>query len=214
MPIIKWGHETKIIDIDWLWKPFIPYSKVTIIEGDGGDGKTTMILTIAAMLSQGIQPPALVRGHLQPSTSCEPVTTFYLTNEDEVADSSLKRFTRAGGDTRRFAYSGELEHHMTINEEELREVINQTQARLIIIDPFSFVEYEEDNDEEPAQTSKTKRAMEILEEMLMDGPVPVSEIHAVMADEGIGDKTAQRARQRLGAVPDNLDGINVWKMPE
>ena len=63
-PIIKWGHETKIIDIDWLWKPFIPYSKVTIIEGDGGDGKTTMILTIAAMLSQGIQPPALVRGHL------------------------------------------------------------------------------------------------------------------------------------------------------
>lgn len=319
MPIIKWGHETKIIDIDWLWKPFIPYSKVTIIEGDGGDGKTTMILTIAAMLSQGIQPPALVRGHLQPSNSCDPITTFYLTNEDEVADSSLKRFTRAGGDTRRFAYSGELEHHMTINEEELREVINQTQARLIIIDPFqaflpegtnlgsitrmrgiftllgnvakstgtaivlvghlnksegskdihrgfgsadiaasvrsilmvemdkkdrenrwvrtiksnfdesdytpvrlildadrklSFAEYEEDNDEEPAQTSKTKRAMEILEEILMDGPVPVSEIHAVMADEGIGDKTAQRARQRLGAVPDNLDGINMWKMPE
>ena len=319
MPIIKWGHETKIIDIDWLWKPFIPYSKVTIIEGDGGDGKTTMILTIAAMLSQGIQPPALMRGHLQPSNSCDPITTFYLTNEDEVADSSLKRFVRAGGDPTRFAYSGELEHHMTINEEELREVISQTQARLIIVDPFqaflpegtnlgsitrmrgiftllgnvakstgaaivlvghlnksegskdihrgfgsadiaasvrsilmvemdkkdrenrwvrtiksnfdesdytpvrlvldadrrlSFVEYEEDNDEEPAQTSKTKRAMDILEEMLMDGPVPVSEIHAVMADEGIGDKTAQRARQRLGAVSDNLDGVNVWRMPE
>ena len=127
MPIIKWGHETKIIDIDWLWKPFIPYSMVTIIEGDGGDGKTTLILTIAAMLSQGIQPPALVRGHLQPSTSCDPVTTFYLTNEDEVADSSLKRFVRAGGDTRRFAYSGELEHHMTINEDELMEAITQTQ---------------------------------------------------------------------------------------
>lgn len=249
----------------------------------------------------------------------EAFMELYLTNEDEVADSSLKRFVRAGGDSTRFAYSGELEHHMTINEQELREVISQTQARLIIINPFqaflpegtnlgsitrmrgiftllgnvakstgaaivlvghlnksegskdihrgfgsadiaasvrsilmvemdkkdrenrwvrtiksnfdesdytpvrlvldadrrlSFVEYEEDNDEEPAQTSKTKRAMDILEEMLMDGPVPVSEIHAVMADEGIGDKTAQRARQRLGAVPDNLDGINVWKMPE
>ena len=320
MPIIKWGHETKIIDIDWLWKPFIPYSKVTIIEGDGGDGKTTMILTIAAMLSQGIQPPALMRGHLQPSNSCDPITTFYLTNEDEVADSSLKRFVRAGGDPTRFAYSGELEHHMTINEEELREVISQTHAQLIIIDPFqaflpegtnlgsitrmrgiftilgnvakstgaaivlvghlnksegskdihrgfgsadiaasvrsilmvemdkkdrenrwvrtiksnfdesdytpvrlvldddrrlSFVEYEEDNDEEPAQTSKTKRAMEILEEMLeQNGQAAVSEIHAVMADEGIGDKTAQRARRRLGAIPDNVDGINVWKMPE
>lgn len=319
MPIIKWGHETKTVDIDWLWKPFIPYSKVTIIEGDGGDGKTTMILTIAAMLSQGIQPPALVRGHLQPSTSCEPVTTFYLTNEDEVADSSLKRFVRAGGDARRFAYSGELEHHMTINEQELRDVIAQTQAQLIIIDPFqaflpegtnmgsitkmrgvftllgniakstgtaivlvghpnksegskdihrgfgsadiaasvrsilmvemdkkdrenrwvrtiksnfdesdytpvrlvldadrrlSFAEYEEDCEEESKPTNKTEKALEILGVMLESGPVAVSEIHAVMTEEGIGDKTAQRARRRLGAIPDNLNGVNVWRMPD
>ena len=33
IPIIKWGHKTKIINIDWLWKPFIPCSKVTIFEG-------------------------------------------------------------------------------------------------------------------------------------------------------------------------------------
>lgn len=319
MPIVKWGHETKIINTNWLWKPFIPYSKVTIIEGDGEDGKTTMILTIAAMLSQGIQPPALVRGHLQPSTSCEPITTFYLTNEDEVADSSLKRYVRAGGDPHRFAYSGELEHHMTINEQELREVISQTQARLIIIDPFqaflpegtnlgsitrmrgiftllgnvakstgaaivlvghlnksegskdihrgfgsadiaasvrsilmvemdkknrenrwvrtiksnfdesdytpvrlvldadrrlSFAEYEEDCEEESVPTSKTEKALEILEVMLESGPMAVSEIHAVMAEEGIGDKTAQRARRRLGAISDYLDGVPVWKMPE
>ena len=320
MPIIKWGHETKIIDIDWLWKPFIPYSKVTIIEGDGGDGKTTLILTIAAILSQGIQPPALVRGHLQPSASCDPVTTFYLTNEDEVADSSLKRFVRAGGDTRRFAYSGELEHHMTINEDELMEVITQTQARLIIIDPFqaflpegtnlgsitrmrgiftllgnvakstgaaivlvghlnksenskdihrgfgsadiaasvrsilmvemdkkdrenrwvrtiksnfdesdytpvrlvldadrrlSFAEYEEDCDEEPAQSNKTERAIQIIKEMLEEnGQAAVSIIHAVMAEEGIGDKTAQRARRRIGAIPDIVNGVNVWRMPD
>ena len=50
MPIIRWGHETEITDVEWLWKPLIPYGKVTIIEGDGGDGKTTMILTVTAML--------------------------------------------------------------------------------------------------------------------------------------------------------------------
>ena len=44
MPIIRWGHETEIVDIEWLWKPFLPFGKVSIIEGDGGDGKTTMIL--------------------------------------------------------------------------------------------------------------------------------------------------------------------------
>lgn len=136
MPIIKWGHETEIVAINWCWKPFIPYGKVTIVEGDGGDGKTTMILTIAAMLSHGIQPPALSRGHLLPSEKCEPVTTFYLTNEDEVADTSLVRFLRAGGDDHRFAYSAELQHHMTLVEDELLDAIEQTGCRLIIIDPF------------------------------------------------------------------------------
>lgn len=136
MPIVRWGHETEIVDIDWCWKPYLPYGKVSIIEGDGGDGKTTMILTVAAMLSAGIQPPALERGHLLPSQSCDPITTFYLTNEDEVADSSLKRFIRAGGVAERFAYSGELEHHMTLVEDELLSAIEQTHARLLIIDPF------------------------------------------------------------------------------
>ena len=90
MPIIRWGHETEITDVEWLWKPLILYGKVTIIEGDGGDGKTTMILTVAAMLSQGIQPPTLERGHLLSTQKVDPVTTFYLTNEDEVSDLFTK----------------------------------------------------------------------------------------------------------------------------
>ena len=67
----------------------IVYSKVSIVQGDGGDGKTTMILDISARLSVGIQPPALIDSELHyTDEKVEPVTTFYLTNEDEVADSS------------------------------------------------------------------------------------------------------------------------------
>lgn len=43
--------ETQIVR--WLWYPFIPYGKLTIIQGDPGDGKSTFILNIAAMLSKG-----------------------------------------------------------------------------------------------------------------------------------------------------------------
>ena len=75
----------------------------------------------------------------------------------------------------------------------------------------SMPPYEEYCEEESGPASKTERAMEILEEMLESSPVAVSEIHAVMADEGSGDKTAQRARRRIGAIPDNVDGVNVWK---
>ena len=30
-------------EVSWLWYPFIPYGKLTIIQGDPGDGKTTFV---------------------------------------------------------------------------------------------------------------------------------------------------------------------------
>lgn len=41
------------VDVNWLWYPYIPYGKLTIIQGDPGDGKTTFILNLAAELSNG-----------------------------------------------------------------------------------------------------------------------------------------------------------------
>ena len=45
--------EIETEEISWLWFPFIPYGKLTIIQGDPGDGKTTMVLNLAAKLSRG-----------------------------------------------------------------------------------------------------------------------------------------------------------------
>jgi len=45
--------EVQSQEIEWLWYPFIPYGKLTIIQGDPGDGKTTMVLNLAAKLSKG-----------------------------------------------------------------------------------------------------------------------------------------------------------------
>lgn len=321
MPVIKRGSETQLLDIEWCWKPYIPYGKVSQVVGSGGDGKTTLILTVAAMLSQGIAPPSLERGHLIPSQPCEPIRIFYLTNEDEVADSSLKRFYRAGGNGDMLYYSGELQEHMTLTRESLLEVIQESGCRLMIVDPIqaflpegvhmsnsakmrplmtmlsnvaketgvaivlvghlnknessklinqvggtadlaasvrsillvesskrdremrwvkaiksnfdesdytpirlvmdeerrlSFKEMDEagedDEEEEEAPKTKIELAMEILTDLLADGPHPVAEINAACAEEGIGDKTAQRARKRLGAVPDYINGVPVWKL--
>ena len=63
----------------WLWYPFIPYGKLTIIQGDPGDGKTTLVLNIAAKLSKG---ESLDRDmNVQ-----EPVNVIYQTAEDGLAD--------------------------------------------------------------------------------------------------------------------------------
>ena len=44
--------EIQSQEVAWLWFPFIPYGKLTIVQGDPGDGKTTLVLNIAAKLSK------------------------------------------------------------------------------------------------------------------------------------------------------------------
>ena len=45
--------EIQSQEVAWLWFPFIPYGKLTIVQGDPGDGKTTFILNIAAVKRRG-----------------------------------------------------------------------------------------------------------------------------------------------------------------
>ena len=41
--------EVAVEEIEWLWYPYIPFGKLTIIHGDPGEGKTTLILQLAAL---------------------------------------------------------------------------------------------------------------------------------------------------------------------
>ena len=71
--------EVESQEVKWLWYPFIPYGKLAIIQGDPGDGKTTLVLNIAAKLSKG---ESLDRDmNVQ-----EPVNVIYQTAEDGLAD--------------------------------------------------------------------------------------------------------------------------------
>lgn len=71
--------ETQMVR--WLWYPFIPYGKLTIIQGDPGDGKSTFILNIAAMLSKG-------QGFDTDMEQGNPVNVIYQTAEDGLADQT------------------------------------------------------------------------------------------------------------------------------
>lgn len=46
-------EEIQAEKVEWLLYPFIPYGKVTIIQGDPGEGKTTMVLQLIARLTRG-----------------------------------------------------------------------------------------------------------------------------------------------------------------
>ena len=66
--------EVPVEEVEWLWYPYIPFGKLTIIHGDGGEGKTTLILQLAALLSRGEKLPC-------DSTEREPIKVIYQTAE-------------------------------------------------------------------------------------------------------------------------------------
>lgn len=35
--------------VEWLWYPYIPYGKITVLQGDPGEGKSTFILNVARL---------------------------------------------------------------------------------------------------------------------------------------------------------------------
>ena len=51
------ASEVEPKEVRWLWYPYIPYGKVTIIQGIAGDGKSTFMLTISALLTKGVALP-------------------------------------------------------------------------------------------------------------------------------------------------------------
>ena len=38
------ASEVKVKSVEWLWYPYIPYGKVTVIQGEAGDGKISFSL--------------------------------------------------------------------------------------------------------------------------------------------------------------------------
>ena len=52
LEIIK-ASEIEPKEVKWLWYPYIPFGKVTLLQGDSGDGKSKLMLSIAALLSNG-----------------------------------------------------------------------------------------------------------------------------------------------------------------
>ena len=59
---LKLIHMEDVVskEVEWLWYPYIPYGKITIIEGDPGEGKTTLVLMLAAALAGACRFPVMM----------------------------------------------------------------------------------------------------------------------------------------------------------
>lgn len=121
--------EIEAQEIKWLWYPFIPYGKLTIVQGDPGDGKTTMILNLAAQLSRG--------KCFEDGSGVEaPMKVIYQTAEDGLADTVKPRLEKAGADCEQILVIDESDKSLSMIDERIEEALKTSGAKMLILDPI------------------------------------------------------------------------------
>ena len=114
--------------VSWLWKPYIPQGKITIVQGDPGDGKTTMMLAIAAAVTRG--------NAIADSGKNRPVNVIFQTAEDGLADTIKPRLEQLGADCRKVHVIDEDEQALSFSDARIEQSIIKADAKLFILDPL------------------------------------------------------------------------------
>lgn len=136
-PLVVRMADVEPEDVGWLWYPYLPRGKLTILEGDPGAGKTWLALAIAAAITRGRVPA----GRADAPTT-EPASVLYLTGEDGLADTLRPRLDAAGADVSRMHVligwqQEEMQGAITLSDlAPLEAAITQVKPALVVIDPI------------------------------------------------------------------------------
>jgi RecA-family ATPase len=114
--------------VQFLWKPYIPLGKITIVQGDPGDGKTAMMLALAAAITKGEALPGC--------GITDSASVIFQTAEDGLADTVKPRLEQLGADCGRVHVIDETDQALSLADERIEQAIVKMGAKLFIIDPL------------------------------------------------------------------------------
>ena len=118
----------ELTPVEWLWKPYLPFGKLSVLQGNPGEGKTYFAMHLAAACTNGKLLPNMER--------MEPFNVIYQTAEDGLGDTVKPRLIEAGADLDRVLVIDDSEVHLTLSDERIEKAIVENNARLVIIDPI------------------------------------------------------------------------------
>ena len=127
VPVMKMSEVEETV-VQWLWYPFIPFGKVTLIQGNPGKGKTWIAMAIAAYCTNGKELPNAL--------PIEPFNVLYQTAEDGIADTIKPRLAKCGADMTRVRFINEDEKQLSMTDDRIEKAIRQNNVRLMIMDPI------------------------------------------------------------------------------
>jgi len=114
-------------NIKWLWYPYIPLGKITIVQGDPGEGKTTFILSILSILSNGEKLPC--------SDTVICGNAIYQNSEDDNEDTIKPRLEKHGADCSRICFISKEKGNITL-EDDLKKAVVDANAKILVLDPI------------------------------------------------------------------------------
>ena len=127
-PMLLCMEDVEPEQVGWIWNPYIPKGKLTLVEGDPGVGKSWVVLAIASALSSG--------GRLPGREPLEAANILLMTAEDGLADTVRPRLDKLGADPSRiFAVEGPV----ALDGEGLRLIESYIAAKnpeVVVIDPL------------------------------------------------------------------------------
>jgi hypothetical protein len=138
--------EVEPMKVHWLWRPWLPLGKVSILEGDPDVGKSLLTLTMAAIVSTGrAWPETRVDGSSVTQDESDAAGVVLVGVEDDEEDTIVPRLIAAGADRTRIAtmrqptdVSGKPKPFLIPDDiERLRRAIDEISARLVVIDPIT-----------------------------------------------------------------------------
>ena len=121
-------QDIEVEAVEWLIYPLIPYGKITIIQGDPGEGKTTLVLQIIARLTKGES--------IMDEEAKEPINVIYQTAEDGLGDTIKPRLLSAEADCSRVLVIDDKDKQLTMSDVRLEQAIVETNAKLVVLDPI------------------------------------------------------------------------------
>ena len=120
--------DVELTPVEWLWKPYLPFRKLSVLQGNPGEGKTYFAMHLAAACTNGKLLPNMER--------MEPFNVIYQTAEDGLGDTVKPRLIEAGADLDRVLVIDDSEVQLTLSDERIEKAIVENNARLVIIDPI------------------------------------------------------------------------------